>query len=125
LHTKSRRARLELDITLFISTVKDIKDTVVNLQSEVIKDLELEYLGIHKEENLTKMLSNITDKTRNRFIIIIDEWDALFREAEYDTDLQKEYVQLLRSLFKSTLTDKVIKAAYMTGISSCSEGRET
>lgn len=40
----------------------------------------------------------------------------MFREAKDDTDLQKEYLQLLRGLFKSSLTDKMIEAAYMTGI---------
>jgi hypothetical protein len=54
--------------------------------------------------------------TGNKFIIIIDEWDALFREAKSNTELQKEYIQLLRSLFKSSLTDKMIEAAYITGI---------
>ena len=44
------------------------------------------------------------------------EWDALFREAKEDKSLQEEYVQLLRGLFRSSLTDKMIEAAYMTGI---------
>jgi hypothetical protein len=42
--------------------------------------------------------------------------DALFREAKNDTELQKEYVQFLRSLFKGSLTDKMLAGAYMTGI---------
>ena len=46
----------------------------------------------------------------------MDEWDALFREAAEDTDLQREYIQLLRGLFKSSVTDRMIEAAYMTGI---------
>lgn len=62
------------------------------------------------------MLSSVTEITGNKFIIIIDEWDALFREAKEDTDLQEEYIQLMRSLFKSSLTDKMIEAAYITGI---------
>lgn len=33
-------------------------------------------------------------------MIIIDEWDALFREAPENTELQKIYIQLLRALFK-------------------------
>lgn len=48
--------------------------------------------------------------------VIIDEWDALFREAKEDADLQKQYIQLLRGLFKSSLTDRMIEAVYMTGI---------
>ena len=52
----------------------------------------------------------------NKFIVIIDEWDALFREAPGNLELQKEYIRLLRGLFKSSLTDTMIEGAYMTGI---------
>ncbi len=54
--------------------------------------------------------------TGSKFIIIIDEWDALFRETKDDLELQKEYIQLLRGLFKSSQTSKMIEVAYMTGI---------
>ena len=62
------------------------------------------------------MLAKISNATGQKFIIIIDEWDALFREAKDDEKLQKEYIMLLRGLFKSNQTDKMIEAAYMTGI---------
>jgi hypothetical protein len=57
---------------------------------------------------LSRTLSNVAEATGNKFFIIIDEWDALFREAKNDTELQKEYIQLLRSLLKGTLTDKML-----------------
>lgn len=105
-----------LDMTLFISESTDIKDVVKNLQKEVVKELSNAYPNVEAEPTLSKMLSGIAEATGNKFIFIIDEWDALFREAKNDMDLQKEYIQLLRSLFKSSLTDKMIEAAYITGI---------
>jgi hypothetical protein len=74
------------------------------------------YPEIERSEVHADMLSNIADATGNKFIVIIDEWDALFREAKDDEALQKEYIQLLRSLFKSSFTDKMIAGAYITGI---------
>ncbi|MCD7922090.1 MAG: AAA family ATPase [Clostridiales bacterium] len=66
---------------------------------------------------LADALFSISDKTGNKFIFIIDECDAIFREAKNDKELQKEYVQLLRGLFKGgPATDKTIAAVYMTGI---------
>lgn len=54
---------------------------------------------------------------RHKFIFIIDEWDALFREDKRDSMLQESYIRLLRGLFKNSgKTDKMIEAAYMTGI---------
>ena len=106
-----------LDITWFISTAEHITETVKYLQKEVMKELNDEYPGATEEQrSLPIALSDISDASGDKFIIIIDEWDALFREARADVDLQKEYLQLLRGLFKSSLTDKMIEAAYMTGI---------
>ncbi|MGN0406301.1 MAG: AAA family ATPase [Bariatricus sp.] len=105
-----------LDITWFISTVKNRKNVVEYLQQQLIRELCDTYCFVEQEESLPVMLARIAELTGSKFIIIIDEWDALFREAKEDTDLQKEYLQLLRGMFKSSITDKMIEAAYMTGI---------
>ena len=106
-----------LDITWFISIVEDIRDTVKYLQREVIAELKELFPSVTNEcKSLPVALTDVNDATGRKFIVIIDEWDALFREAREETDLQKEYLQLLRGLFKSSQTDKMIEAAYMTGI---------
>lgn len=106
-----------LDITWFISNTPDIKNTVSDLQKEVIQELRTTYPQAQRAETLPKTLAYVTEATGNKFIVIIDEWDALFREAKYETVLQEEYIQLLRGMFKSSgQTDKMIEAAYMTGI---------
>lgn len=105
-----------LDITWFISTEENIENTVSYLQEQVINELCSVYENIPKEKSLPLVLAKIAEETGRKFIVIIDEWDALFREAKYNTDLQNEYLQLLRGLFKSSLTDKMIEGAYMTGI---------
>ena len=105
-----------LDITSFISQAADIKDTVSNLQRKVAKDLCICYPEAEGEDSLPETMVKIHELTGNKFIVIIDEWDALFREAQYDVELQKEYIRLLRGLFKSDLTDRMIEGAYMTGI---------
>ena len=105
-----------LDITWFISTVGNVEKTVEYLQKQVIRELCDTYPLAEKEESLPVMLAKVAAITGRKFIVIIDEWDALFREAKENTELQKEYLQLLRGMFKSSITDKMIEAAYMTGI---------
>jgi len=108
-----------LDITWFVSTTDDIKNVVNDIQSSVISELKSEFSGYvpENEKSLPRVMTAIASKTDRRFIVIIDEWDALFREAKNDEAIQKEYVQLLRGLFKGgTATDETIAAAYMTGI---------
>lgn len=109
-----------LDITWFISNAdgpEGVKNIVKDIQADVIQELCAAYPNTQRQNTLPKMLSKITDETGNKFIIIIDEWDALFREMKENTMLQEEYIHLLRGLFKSSgQTDKMIEAAYMTGI---------
>lgn len=50
-------------------------------------------------------------------MFIIDEWDALIREAKNNEEIQMAYLNLLREWFKNnSFTPKVVAAAYMTGI---------
>ncbi len=108
-----------LDITRFISLTPDIKEIVNDIQSRVVAELAQSYPSFVKinERHLADALADISQATESEFIIIIDEWDALFREAKNNESLQREYIQFLRGLFKSgTTTDKTIAAAYMTGI---------
>ena len=107
-----------LDITLFLS-IADTPETVVKeIQKDVIEELKKEFPGtIQREtESLLKALMQVHTATGRKFFIIIDEWDALFREAKQNTEIQKEYIQLLRSLFKNNITPQIIAGAYMTGI---------
>ncbi|MCD8078191.1 MAG: AAA family ATPase [Lachnospiraceae bacterium] len=109
-----------LDITWFISRAKNKGVNVVqDLQQAVIRELEEAFPGCVEmgETYLPDALSEVTRKAAGRFIVIIDEWDALFREAKNEKRLQKDYVDLLRGLFKGgPATDESIAAAYMTGI---------
>lgn len=113
----NRHNVIYLDITWFISITGNIRDTVSNLQTKVVEELRRLYPDVKQEPTLPETLAGIHEATGNQFIIIIDEWDALFREARNDHVLQEQYIQLLRGLFKSSgQTDKMIEAAYMTGI---------
>lgn len=107
-----------LDIAWFISNSGDIKSTVDDIQSEVLEELREAFPNCVREniKSLPKALLQISAKTRRKFFIVIDEWDALFREAKEDAELQKSYIRLLRGLFKGAQVSQYIIGAYMTGI---------
>ncbi len=70
-----------------------------------------------EEKNLSRALYYVVSHGHEKFVFVIDEWDALFREFKEDKQLQEDYILFLRSLFKNKdLTDETIAAAYMTGI---------
>ena len=105
-----------LDITLFISMADDIKNAVKDMERAVVEELQQIFPDVKKDRTLAGMLFNTVEAGTGKFIMIIDEWDALFREAKTDSELQKEYIDLLRGLFKSSWTDVIFEAVYMTGI---------
>lgn len=105
-----------LDMTWFISICEKGKNIVDFIQEQITGELAETYPMVERTMPLPLAISKISTSTGNKFIIIVDEWDALFREAKENTKLQKEYIQLLRGLFKSSVTDSMIEAAYMTGI---------
>ena len=65
---------------------------------------------------LANTLIKIKSELNERFIFLIDEWDVIFREEEYNNKLCDEYTMFLRDLFKSSDATACIDLVYMTGI---------
>ena len=75
------------------------------------------YSEVKEAEALFDSLAKLVIYTGNKIIMIIDEWDTPIRENGGNTEIQREYLLFLRSLFKkSGTTDKIFAAVYMTGI---------
>lgn len=105
-----------LDITLFLSTMKQDEHLVENIEKSIIEDLADIYPNVETEHRLVDALRKMNEATGCKMILIIDEWDAMFRECKGMDDILNQYILLLRSLFKSSLTDTLFAAVYMTGI---------
>ena len=79
-----------LDITLFISRAANIKDVVKNINNEVMNEVAENFPGAPRNADLAEVLVYAARTSGEKFIMIIDEWDALFREAKNDSSLQRE-----------------------------------
>ncbi len=67
-------------------------------------------------DDLMDLLSRIADNTGEKFIFIIDEWDAICREFTPETSAMDSYLNWLRRMFKSSDGLTVFAGVYMTGI---------
>ena len=105
-----------LDITLFLSTMKQDDTLVEQMEREIIEDLAKAYPVVKGQSKLLDALCMIYKITGEKIILIIDEWDAMFRECKGKDTILDSYILLLRSLFKSSLTDQLFAGVYMTGI---------
>ena len=89
-------------------------DIVPFIQNSVTEELLDTYPDLKAGNVFDETLLHAVELTGNKFIMIIDEWDAPIREAH---KFQKAYLEFLRTLFKSSgSTDQIFAAAYMTGI---------
>ena len=105
-----------LDMTGIIGE-SSIIEVIPYIQRNVIRELAEQYEHLKVAEGFMATLANAAEAAGNKFIMIIDEWDAPIREAKAHPDLQKKYLEFLRTLFKNSgMTDKIFAAAYMTGI---------
>ena len=68
------------------------------------------------KKSLLSTLQAICEYTKERFILIMDEWDLVYRDYRDDEQLQKDFIDLLRSLFKSDGGMACFALAYLTGI---------
>lgn len=98
----------------FLSKSRTVQDMLTILQERVLKEMKMTYPEINMDgTHLDWAMEDIHAQTNKPFIILIDEWDCMFREYQQDTKAQRTYLDFLRTWLK----DKpYVSLAYMTGI---------
>lgn len=109
---------IHIDVQWFLANCKDVNNVVQFITDAVLDELREIYPSILPENVsfLSDGLSRIREKTGQKFIIIIDEWDVLIRDEAMNKKVQDEYLNFLRGMFKGTEPTKYIQLAYLTGI---------
>ena len=103
-----------VDMTYIKQFCYDYKTLVTYLPEKITEELLAAYPDVIPSNEFPTTLTRVVEHTGNKFIIIIDEWDAPIRETP---SIEKKYLELLRTMFKSSgTTSKIVAAAYMTGI---------
>ena len=85
------------------------------IQDGLNRDLAEAYpeYGIDSSCASWDILAAIFQKTGDKFIFVIDEWDALFQLSYVTEEEKQSYLRFLRSLLKGQV---YVELAYMTGI---------
>lgn len=103
-----------VNIQEFLSNTDSAEEMIRILQGQIIRELCREYPDIDMDKShLVWAMKDVFAATGRSFVILIDEWDCLFREYQKDTDSQKKYLDFLRSWLKDQV---YVSLAYMTGI---------
>lgn len=109
---------IRIDVQWCRTSAKAADQTVAYIEQNIIQELRETFPESvpPKKCSLPDMLAAINKATGEKFIIIIDEWDCLIRDEAKDIDVQEDYLNLLRGLFKGAHSTEFIHLAYLTGI---------
>ncbi len=106
-----------LDMTTFVTQYHD-DSIVAHIDADMLRDIREAYpdVPLRDDDNLMDFLLRVATTTGERFIFIIDEWDAICREFPAGTSAMDRYVNWLRRMFKSIDGARVFAGVYLTGI---------
>lgn len=109
---------IHFDVQWCSMNAESVSDTVSYLTKRIIAELREAFpeISLSERSRLGDALSDIAQATGRKFIIIIDEWDALIRDEADNAAIQEEYIDFLRGLFKGTEPARYLLLAYLTGI---------
>ena len=106
---------IKINMQEFLSMSDTIGEMLEMLKNYLISDFKeaFDEVDFRDENNLIQVMKDVFSYTKCPFVILIDEWDCLFREYKQDKAAQKKYLDFLRAWLK----DKdYVAMAYMTGI---------
>ena len=105
-----------LDMTNFVSEKES--GIARKIDAALLADISRAYpdVAVEPDERLATYLLRVSETKKQRFIFIIDEWDAICREYDPGTEEMDRYVDWLRRMFKSSDAVRTFAAVYMTGI---------
>ena len=106
---------LRINMQEFLSRSHNVEELIDRVKKLVIRDLKMEYpeVDYFDDTDLIECMQDIYAQMQYPFVVIIDEWDCIFREYKQDKEAQEKYLDFLRDLLK----DKAcIYLSYMTGI---------
>ena len=111
---RNRYDVIKLNIRDFLSENANMPDMLQDISESVLEELGGEYPDVPLDQRrLARSMAKIFDATGRQFVIVIDEWDAVFRVYQHDEDAQRDYLDFLRLWLKDR---PYVALAYMTGI---------
>ena len=106
---------IKIVMTDFIKEKTAVEKSLEKMQKLIVRDLKKQYPDVDyfDSDDLIQSLEDVYAEAGKPFVIIIDEWDAVFRERKNDREGQTLYLDFLRDWLKDK---SYVALCYMTGI---------
>lgn len=120
-HNKEYRTHLHqheviyIDFSKMPKDCKDYESYIARIQDGIMEDLMAAHsdLGISRTEAIWDVLQKIYGQTEEKFLFVLDEWDAIFHMPFISRVNHEEYLLFLKNLLKD---QPYVEFAYMTGV---------
>ena len=107
---------IQLNMQDFLSSSHSMTELLSLLKKTLIRDFKRsyrQYPDIDYDNELSFCMEEIYAEDGIPFIILIDEWDCIFREHREDRKAQEQYLNFIRNWLKDK---RYVALVYMTGI---------
>ncbi|MBQ6786590.1 MAG: AAA family ATPase [Lachnospiraceae bacterium] len=106
---------MRINMQEFLSESNSIEEMLDLIEKSILWELLDNYKGMRffNEKSLIRTMTDIYRNTQKPFVVLIDEWDCIFREYRDRKEDQEKYLDFLRNWMKDK---EYIALAYMTGI---------
>lgn len=106
---------ITLNMQEFLSRSKSMEEMLERINKLVMREVKKEYPDVDyfDDSDLVQSMQEVYEETKHPFLVIIDEWDCIFREYRERKQEQDRYLDFLRDMLKDK---EYIYLAYLTGI---------
>ncbi len=108
-----------IDFGREIKGCKSFAQYIERIEKGILEDLTAAYpdCDLGKSVSVWDVLQKIFEQTKNRFLFVMDEWDAVFKMPFVTEKEHKEYLLEYLLFLKCLLKDQpYVEFAYMTGV---------
>lgn len=105
---------IRLVMTNFVDRTTPMDKVIGKISMRILDELHETYPDVrYDEDDFVYSLSKFYRSSGRQFVVVIDEWDVIFRTHKNDHDAQRDYLHFLRSWLKD---QDYVALSYMTGI---------
>ena len=109
---------VHFDVASFFNAAKRPEDVIPLMDGTLMESMkeEFPYLCGKEYANTAAAIYDVYHREGRQFIIVIDEWECIIRDAKDDEKLILDYLKYLRGFFKTEESKQFLALGYITGI---------
>ncbi len=109
---------LHFDVASFYNGIRNSDEMISKMDKTLLSEMKAEfpYLEEYECSSVPDALKTVYIHDKIQFVVIIDEWECIIRDAKDNEKLIMDYLRYLRGFFKTEESKQFLALGYLTGI---------